>query len=85
MKNMQHKTCRTAYFNIVTNAQHGTCLLFDRKGQGMDQHLSAIHYRTSESNKYRGVKNTIHLLQRLQKQVTKDLAVFFTAFAIPLR
>jgi hypothetical protein len=28
---------KTRYFNMVTNSQHGACLLFDRKGLGMHQ------------------------------------------------
>lgn len=34
---MKNKTSRTNYFNAVTNAQHGTCLMFDRKGRGISQ------------------------------------------------
>jgi hypothetical protein len=35
--NQRVKNMKTKYFNMVTNSQHGACLLFDRKGLGMHQ------------------------------------------------
>ncbi len=35
MKNINPKTPGTKHLNVVTNAQHGACLMFDRKGRGI--------------------------------------------------
>ena len=34
---MKNEIFRTRHFDMVTNSQHGACLLFDRKGLGMHQ------------------------------------------------
>jgi len=44
MKNTEQKTYRTKHFNVVTNAQHGACLLFDRKGLSLYQSRTHRHY-----------------------------------------
>lgn len=43
---MKNQNPRTKYFNVVTNAQHGACLLFDRKGKGVSQ--SQTHRRSRQ-------------------------------------
>jgi hypothetical protein len=44
MKNTEQKTYRTKHFNVVSNAQNGVCLLFDRKGLGLYQSRTHRHY-----------------------------------------
>ena len=44
MKHKIQKTYRTKHFNVVSNPQHGVCLLFDRKGLGLYQSRSHRDY-----------------------------------------
>ncbi len=80
MNKIEHKTERATPIHVVTNKTNGACLLFDRKGLGINSTRWAI--RTGLPQR---VQELIRSLTTSQKLTTKNRISFSSVLSASLR
>ena len=79
MKNIKHVTYRATPIHVITNTKNGACLLFDRKGLG----INSSRWQTGFS--LHPLKNIFRSLKNPQKRIPKNLFGFSSALSATQR
>lgn len=80
MNNIKHKAYRATPIHVITNTKNGACLLFDRKGQGINSSRWSSTPSISQLTKIL-LRSLIHS----QKHMIKNLTGFSSSLSANLR